>query len=104
MRDEDDEELEKQEKKFDFGYVITNEELFKITSSDDISAFFREQQQNWVAHIIRQPNHEISKELLFNSEKNHRRGPLNDILHNVVKNQPQEKGTFVKNCFMRRVN
>ena len=85
----------------DMGLVLSNDRLLKKVGQCNISDFFAQQQQNWVSHIIRQPNNELVKMLLFESERNSRTGRINSILPNVVRRQQQEKSKFIKDCFMK---
>lgn len=57
-----------------FKYRITTEKLMRICNLQELSSYIKKQQEKFVAHIIRQPDTNPNKRLLFNSDKRRQRG------------------------------
>lgn len=102
---DDDDEEDEDDESVDFSYVVSNSKLFELTKTTNLSDFFKKQQKSWVAHIIRQPNYEVTKQLLFEATKNRKRGRKNDILSNVLRENSKltSDQQFFKDCFTRRI-
>lgn len=102
--DDPESDEDESEDEIDFSYVIDNYDLFEITGAQNLSDFYRKQQKSWVAHIIRQENSEITKQLLFEKVRNKKRGPKKTILNSVLKqNQWMGEFEFYYKCFNREI-
>ena len=53
----------------DYGYVYTNEDIFKITNCEPLKMFQEKQHLNWLAHCIRMENDCLQKQTLFMKRK-----------------------------------
>ena len=58
----------------DWRYKINNQELYRITKTGTIEEFYRNQQNNWMSHIIRRSNNNICKILTFDTVTRTKRG------------------------------
>ena len=86
----------------DWGLIITNDSLHTITGTKTISHFYKEQQVNWISHVIRRKNNHPCKMLTFHITKNIRRGRLTpSILENAVKFFGITRDQFIKQSFTR---
>ena len=56
------------EKNNDYRYVITNDVLHRICGTRDVNCFVKDQQKNYVAHVIRMPTSRGVKLLTFNDD------------------------------------
>merc|ERR1712015_217470 len=52
-----------------WSFVLTNENIRHQCNTEDIEVFIRRQQQNYLAHIIRQEDTSIVKRLTYNDDK-----------------------------------
>ena len=68
----------------DFRLQITNARLHTICGTSDLSEFVRKQQRNYCEHVIRMPLHGSLKKLLFNEDKNIKRGRQSKTLVELV--------------------
>ena len=66
-------------------YVYSNEDLLKIAQTTDLNTFIKQQQRNYVCHIVRKDNSSIVKRLLFNNNTATKRGPQTTVLSEVRK-------------------
>ena len=72
----------------DFRMLISNVRLHEICGTMDVSVFIKNQQRNYVAHVIRMSVHRNVKKLTFNDDKNTRRGrPVRSLLEQVMANE-----------------
>ena len=58
----------------DFRFQINNKKLHNICHTEDISTFIRKQEKNYTGHVVWMPVDCGIKQLMFNSDKNHRIG------------------------------
>ena len=95
----DDEETQQH----DWRYVINNETLYQMTRTKTISQFHHQQQEQFIAHIIRRENDNIGKILTFHTTKRSKRGrKILSILDRAVLNSGRSYSEFVKLCFNRK--
>ncbi|XP_066935519.1 uncharacterized protein [Clytia hemisphaerica] len=72
----------------DFRYVISNNQLHTICGTSDVNVFIKQQQRNYAAHVVRMPSGRLSKLLMFNDDKNCKRGRISlTLLDQVIKNE-----------------
>eukprot|EP00111_Clytia_hemisphaerica_P007839 TCONS_00022791-protein len=72
----------------DFRYVISNNQLQTICGTSDVNVFIKQQQRNYAAHVVRMPSGRLSKLLMFNDDKNCKRGRISlTLLDQVIKNE-----------------
>ena len=69
-----------------YKFKFTNDSLYKICATSSLSSFIEKSQKKYLAHIIRQPNSSYAKQLIFNSDKYHKRGNPGPTLHSQVLN------------------
>lgn len=70
----------------DFSYKISNKKLHQICRTEDISNFIKQQQANYLAHIIRKENNTATKRLTFECNTNTKRGQKRTTLLSNVAN------------------
>ena len=58
----------------DFALKLTNNQVLKICGCESIDDFAHRLQTRYLAHLARQPNKTMSKQLLFNIDKNKKAG------------------------------
>lgn len=72
----------------DFRHVINNNRLHTICGTSDVNTFIKQQQRGYVAHVVRMPSDRSSKLLMFNDDKNSKRGRMSlTLLDQVTKNE-----------------
>ena len=95
--DSSDEEIDEN---IDWSFVINNQQLYTITGTESIQQYFSQQQQNWIAHVIRRENNNLCKILTFHSVKRKRLGRKTPtILENAAKKSGLALNEFIKACF-----
>ena len=57
-----------------FSYILTNENVLNICKTENVNKYVSTQQAKYLAHLARQPNNTLTKRLLFNDNKNIKRG------------------------------
>ena len=93
------------EEEIDWSYIINNDRLYELTNSKDISTYYKLQQMNWISHIIRRENDNISKILTFHSTKRKRLGrSTTSILERVVQRSGISYTQFLKDSFRKMNN
>lgn len=58
----------------DFSFIITNDDVLRICKTEDVITYTEKQQTKYLAHIARRSNDNTAKRLLFNDNKNRKRG------------------------------
>ena len=95
----DDEE----EHEIDYRFVITNKQLYDLSGTTDVRAYYEDQQRNWISHTIRAPNDDPIKILTFHQEKATGRGrKVRTILQRVVDRSNITGGQFIRESFQRK--
>ena len=90
------------DEEYDWSYVINNDQLHEITKTEDVSKFYRLQQQNWIAHVVRRGNDNPCKRLTFYDiarKKLGRKSP--SILERVIDNSGLSKEQFLNACMKK---
>ena len=62
------------EKNDNYNFKISTERLLEICGAKNLSEYIVERQKKYAAHLIRTPNTNHNKRLIFNSDYNTRRG------------------------------
>ena len=70
-----------------WSFVHRNEDILRMAKTLPLESFVKNQQRNYVAHIIRKNNSSIVKKLIFNSNESRKQGPQQSLLSNVLKNE-----------------
>ena len=70
-----------------WSYVLTNEDLLRISKTTTLKAYVHKQQRNYVSHLVRKENTSIVKRLLFNNDASHKPGPKTTLLSSVIKTE-----------------
>ena len=87
---------------YDWRYVINNQQLNEITRTKTITEFYHQQQEKWIAHIIRRNNMNTCKQLTFHSIKRKKRGRRSlSILERAAENSGMSMTQFLKASFMK---
>ena len=74
----------------------------KITKASEISDFVAETQSKWIAHITRCQDTAQIKKLMFNTEKNRRRGPkFKAVFDRVISKSNMAVTNFFSKCHAR---
>ena len=85
---------------YDMGFIINNTKLYQITGQQPLSKTYECQQENWVKHVIRQPNSALTKNLMFECVKSSRYR-VESVFQRVLKRQQVERGQFIRDSFQR---
>ena len=86
----------------DWRFVITNIRLYEITKSKTISEYYKQQQINWVSHVIRRENDNVSKILTFHNTKRTRQGrKVASILERAVEHSNTSYSQFLSDSFKK---
>ncbi|XP_066925851.1 uncharacterized protein [Clytia hemisphaerica] len=72
----------------DFRMMISNVRLHEICDTKDVSVFIKNQQRNYVAHVIHMQVNRNVKKLTFNDDKYTKRGrPVRSLMEQVMANE-----------------
>ena len=72
----------------DFRYLIDNNRLHSLCGTSDVNVYIKQQQRNYVAHVIRMSHDRSSKMLAFNNDKYTKRGRNSkSLLDQVIENE-----------------
>ena len=89
----------------EFRYIYSNEQILRFCDTTDIPTYVAKQQESYLGHLARQPNHCLTKRLLFNDDKRTKPGrPLETLEDKVMKNIQCTKDQFYKNALQRKWN
>ena len=84
--------------------VLTNKEVHEITKTKELGCFISDLQQKFIARIIRAPNSNQNKMLLFNQDKNTKRGrKAPDLFQQILKPRKQNQEDFCKDAMADKV-
>ena len=86
-----------------WAFVLSNEELYKICATENVSSFIERQQKSYVAHIIRRDDEALSKRLTFNDDVSHRRGITISLLRNVINREEKPAHVFYNDCMSKKI-
>eukprot|EP00794_Sanderia_malayensis_P004472 gene4472-5066_t len=95
---------EHEDQSFDMAYKLTNSDIFKITGAKPLQQFIEEQQLNWYAHIVCQPNNNYTKQLTFAlpPKTGGRRGqPLCTLKRVILNNYEKSEADINRACFLK---
>ena len=87
-----------------YSMVLTNKEVYKKTKTVELGCFISDLQQKFIARIVRAPNSNQNKMLLFNQDKNTKRGrkPPN-LFEQVLKTRNQSREEFCRDAMENRI-
>ena len=88
--------------KTNWSFALSNEDLHNICGTENIDIYVGRQQQKYLAHIARQPNNTLTKQLLFNCDESHKPGPKLTLESNVLNNLQCSADEFYKKALNRR--
>ena len=72
----------------DYGYVITNDDVLRICKTEDVILHAEKQQSKYLAHVALCKNSNAAKRLLFNDNKNNKRGrPIKTMEQYILENK-----------------
>ena len=67
-----------------YAYIYTNEDLLRIANTTDLVSYIKQQQRNYLCHLVRNDNQSIAKRLLFNADTAKKPGPKTTLLTSVL--------------------
>ena len=67
-----------------YAYIYTNEDLLRIANTTDLVSYIKQQQRNYLCHLVRKDNQSIAKRLLFNADTAKKPGPKTTLLTSVL--------------------
>ena len=87
-----------------YSMVLTNKEVYEKTKTEELGCFISDLQQKFIARIVRAPNSNQNKMLLFNQDKNTKRGrkPPN-LFEQVLKARNQNREEFCRDAMENRI-
>ena len=92
-----------EETDYDWRYLITNQKLHEITKTKSITQYYQQQQQNWVAHLIRRNNDNVGKILTFHNVIRKKRGRKSpSILERAIDYSGASRSEFLRVSFQKR--
>lgn len=87
----------------DFRYIYSNDQILRFCNTSDIPTYVAKQQESYLGHLARQPNHCLTKKLLFNDDQRTKAGrPLETLEDKVMKNTQCTKDQFYRNALQRK--
>ena len=85
-----------------WSYVLSNEDLLRMSKTMTLKAYVHKQQRNYVGHIVRKDNASIVKRLLFNNDPSHKTGPRTTLLSSVIKTEDCLPDELFSNAMERK--
>ena len=86
----------------DWSYKITNEKLYEITNTVNITTYYEKQQKQWIAHVIRRENNHPCKMLTFHTNRIKRRGrKVPSMIERTISSSKKSKGQFLSDCLKK---
>ena len=67
-------------------FILSNEDLMKISKTEDITEFIKRQQRKYTDYVIRKEITSTSKRLMFNDDRIRKTGPKTTLLKSTIKN------------------
>ena len=84
-----------------FKYVLSSDDVLHICNTEDVLQYVKRQQGNYLAHIARQSNTSIVKRLLFNDDRNRKRGrPIKTLEDHVLEGRSAD--SFYKEALKKK--
>ena len=74
---------------------IINEDILRIAGATDLTTIVKRQQRGFLGQIVQKANDSMIKRLIFNSDRYHKRGPHQNLLSLVLKNEDQTLDEFL---------
>ena len=84
-------------------YRMTNEDLLRVSGTEDLRCFIQRQQRNYVGHVIRKENTSIVKRLLFNKNTSCKPGRTKTTLLSSVMSTEESTPDKLFNDAMNRM-
>lgn len=86
----------------DYSFLITNDEVLQISKTEDVISHVEKQQTKYLAHIARRSNANTAKRLLFNDDKNLKRGrPIKTLEQYVLENNNTTADQFYRGALRK---
>ena len=84
--------------------LLTNKEVYEITKTKELSFYINSLQEKFIAKIIRSPDESQNKMLLFNNDKNSKRGRKNpNLLTQILENRNQTQEEFCRDAIENKI-
>ncbi len=84
--------------------MLMNKDVYGITKTEEVGCFIPEIQRKFIARIIRASNGNQNKMLLFNLDKNMKRGrKAPSLLQKVLKTQNQSREEFCRDVMVDKI-
>ena len=87
----------------EWGFILTNNDLLNICGTENISEFTGRQQKKYLAHLARQHNGTITKQLLFNDDEGRKPGPQSTVEKNVLEREQITANEFYRKALNREI-
>ena len=85
-------------RKGDKSFFYSNEDILRIAGATDLTTIVKRLQRGFLCQIVQKANDSIIKRLIFNSDRYHKRGPQQNLLSIVLKNEEQTLEEFLHDC------
>ena len=87
-----------------YSLILTNKDVHEITKTEELGCFISNLQQKFIARIIRAPNSNQNKMLLFNRDRNAKRGrKAPSLFEQVLKTRNQSREEFCRDAMMDKI-
>ena len=88
-------------KKDSWSFILSNDDILRLSGTEDIESFIRKQQRNYLAHLVRHDDESMSKRLVF--EENPKRAGRHVTMEKMVyENEKVSRDTFNRLAVERR--
>ena len=84
-------------------FELSNNDIHTICGTKDVNEFTESQQKTYLAHLSRQSNTSLTKQLLFNTNDASKRGPTSTLETTVLKNTNYSRDEFYRKALKREV-
>ena len=84
-------------------FKLSNENILKLCKTESMETFIARQQRQFLAHIIRRDDTSMIKQLTFNDDTNHVRGPYTTLLNAVLKREGSNELEFYRSAKERKI-
>ena len=81
-----------------WSFFYSNEDILRIAGATDLTTIVKRLQRGFLCQIVQKANDSIIKRLIFNSDRYHKRGPHQNLLSLVLKNEEQTLEEFLHDC------
>ena len=87
-----------------YSLILTNKDVHEITKTEELGCFISNLQQKFIARIIRAPNSNQNKMLLFNRDRNAKRGrKAPSLFEQVLKTRNQSLEEFCRDAMTEKI-